>query len=105
MNAKVVNVAKASVTDWLRGKLCEVGVSPGFPKMEIIGDFEATLHGCKRIIQYSPEKIKLEVKKKGGTVTFEGSELVCTSFFVGAVVIEGKIERVEFSIPPREVKK
>lgn len=95
-------MSKMSVGEWLRGKFSEMGVPLNSARVEIVGDFEATVHGCRRIIHYSPEKISLQMKKKGGTVTLEGQGLVCSSFFVGAVVVEGKIERVELSGRGRE---
>lgn len=93
------------IGDWIKGKIEEASAPLSCGKVELLGDFEATIHGCKKIVYYTPEKIKLAMKKRGGLITLEGSKLVCTSFFVGAVVIEGKIERVELSEKILEGKK
>ncbi len=88
---------KTNPYEWIKGKISEISAPLSSSRVELLGNFAATVHGCKKIVQYSPEKIKLAMKKKGSAVTLEGSGLVCTSFFVGAVVVEGKIERVELS--------
>jgi sporulation protein YqfC len=90
-------MSKASVSEWLKSRISDASAPLRAGRIEIVGDFEVSVHGCRRIIHYSPEKISLQMKKKGGIVTFEGEGLLCTSFFVGSVVIEGKIEKVELS--------
>ena len=90
-------MGKMGVGEWLKDRFSEIKAPLSAGRIEICGNFEATVHGCKRIIHYSPERITLAMKEKGRTLTLEGRELVCVSFFVGAVVIEGIIERVELS--------
>ena len=93
----MIKLSKVSLGEWIKAKIDNVSAPLTYGTVELLGNFEASIHGCKKIIHYTPEKIKLAMKKKGGFLTIEGSELVCTSFFIGAVVIEGKIERVELS--------
>ena len=98
-------MSKMSMGEWFREHFAELGAPLNCGRVEIVGDFEATVHGCRRISHYSPEKISLQMKKRDGVVSVEGQDLVCTSFFVGAVVIEGKIKKVEISGGVKEGKR
>ena len=91
-----MSVSKWKIGEWVHGKLSDASAPLLAPRIEITGNFEVILHGCKRILSYTPERITLQMKR-GGEISIVGSTLVCSSFFIGAVVIEGRIESVLFS--------
>lgn len=62
--------------------------------MEIITNRELTVDGCKGVIEYDENYIKLNAKK--GTVTIFGVDLEIKSYSEAALFIAGKIERIEF---------
>ena len=64
------------------------------PLIEIRGRGEVTVRGCGKILVYTPEEIRLCLHD--GYVSVVGSRLVCTSYYVGAVGIEGKIHGISF---------
>ena len=53
------------------------------------------LSGCRKIIEYSPEKIK--VLLSGESVTLIGKELTLYDFFGDEIQISGNIEALEIS--------
>ena len=60
----------------------------------------ATVHGCHRILQYSPIEIQLLLSE--AVISLEGERLYCTSFGAGSVTVEGKIQRATYL--PKETK-
>ena len=72
-------------------KLMEEGLPP---KIEINSDKEAVVYGCRGILEYSPERIRLITSKM--TIRFCGFDLVITSMDRAAVVVCGKIISIEF---------
>ncbi|MCD7723587.1 MAG: YabP/YqfC family sporulation protein [Clostridiales bacterium] len=67
----------------------------GTGHIEIIGNRECVVDGLKSILEYSSEKIKLNIGRR--TVTFLGSALHIGSFTGDGAVIEGEIMTMEFS--------
>ena len=63
--------------------------------LEMRGRNSLLVKGCRRILQYSPVSIVLEVKKD--TLTIEGKRLVCTSYHSGGIGIEGVIFSLSFN--------
>lgn len=57
--------------------------------LEMRGRNSLLIKGCRRILAYSPECIKLKVKKD--TLTINGKRLACTSYHSGSVGVEGAI--------------
>lgn len=55
-----------------------------------------TVFGCLGIEEYGPTRISLYVH--GGTVAFEGKNLVCDSYTNVGTVISGYVESVLFSL-------
>lgn len=53
-----------------------------------------TAHGCRKILQYSPIEIRLELNRSA--VSIEGEGLYCTSFGTGSVTVEGSVRRVTY---------
>ena len=54
------------------------------------GREEATVHGCHRILSYSPQEICFGMKRDRLTVT--GERLYCSSFVGGTVTVMGRID-------------
>lgn len=71
-------------SDLLAGEVC----------VEIRGRKSLLMQGCRRILKYSPEEMILSAK--GFDVSVRGAGLVCLSYHEGAVIIDGKIENVDF---------
>lgn len=63
-------------------------------KVEIYSNRTAVVDGCKGVIEYYDSLIKLNIGC--GTITFSGSNMHITSFDLGAAVITGRIESVEY---------
>ena len=57
--------------------------------LELRGRNSLLVKGCRRILTYSPECIKLMVRKD--TLMINGKRLACTSYHSGSVGIEGTI--------------
>ena len=66
----------------------------GEPHLEIIGNFECVVDGLKSIIEYSSDRIKLNIGKRA--VTFLGYDLHITSLTTEGDVVQGTILSVEF---------
>lgn len=60
----------------------------------LTGDSRATLHGCRRILRYSPCEIRLCIGRR--EVSLTGERLICTCFSGGSVTVEGVIRAVSF---------
>lgn len=72
-------------------KAAESGFSP---KIEINSDREAVVFGCRGILEYSPERIRLVTSR--ATVRINGSGLLITSMDKAAVAVTGVISSIEF---------
>ncbi len=72
--------------------------------IEIRGQEAMTVRGGGKILVYTPEEICVVLGQ--GVLSVKGRRLVCTSYYVGAIGIEGKIEGVSFgeNAPSREGK-
>ena len=66
--------------------------------IEIRGQESMTVRGGGRILVYTPDRICMELGKE--VLTICGQRLACTSYYVGAIGIEGRIERVCFGNAP-----
>lgn len=71
-----------------------VGVTNGF-MAELRGQRTVTVRGCRRILTYSPETIRLDTRD--GEITIVGEELTCTAYSADSIGIEGRIGGVYFS--------
>ena len=60
-----------------------------------------TVFGCIGIEEYGPTRISLYVR--GGTVAFEGKDLICDSYTNVGSVVSGYVDNVIFSLS--EVKR
>ena len=67
---------------------------PGGSLLEIRGRQAITVRGSGKILRYTPEEVCVEL---GRTVlSVKGRRLVCTSYYLGALGIEGRIDEVTF---------
>ena len=58
------------------------------------GDREVVVYGCKKILLYTPQEIRLAIKKQCLCVC--GADLFCTSISGGAVTVEGRIAAIRY---------
>lgn len=63
-------------------------------RLELRGRNALTVHGCRRILDYRPEEIRLAVKN--AVLSVRGERLICTSYLAGAVSIDGRIDAMIF---------
>lgn len=81
---------KPSFTEWLAVKLDIPADSlSGGLRLDMRGRNTLTVHGCVRILDFSPCEIRLALHD--GTLTVGGQRLICTSYLAGAVGIDGYI--------------
>ncbi|MBE6719613.1 MAG: hypothetical protein E7571_03015 [Ruminococcaceae bacterium] len=64
------------------------------PHIEIIGNNECVVDGLKSILEYTKDKIRIDLGKY--SVTFFGDELYINSFSHEGAVVEGTIIGMEF---------
>ncbi len=64
--------------------------------IEIFSNKNAIVEGCKSIIDYGENYIKLKIKK--GFLTLSGSEFIISSFEEEKIVIKGNISSIEFCV-------
>ena len=80
-------------------KVCRyLGVTPDFlpseSMIEIRGRSYMMIHGSGKIISYTSEEIRIRLKKN--CLSVKGTGLVCISYHVDSVGIEGKISDISF---------
>ncbi len=63
-------------------------------RLDLRGRRALTVHGCRRIEDFSPTLIRLALAD--GSLTVRGCDLLCTSYLAGAVGIEGRICCLQF---------
>lgn len=63
-------------------------------RVDLRGRHTLTVHGCRRILDYAPETIRLSLGECALVVS--GERLICTSYLAGAVGIEGSIRGILF---------
>ena len=86
---------RPSLTEWLAVRMdIPADVWGSGLRLDMRGRNTLTVHGCTKILDFSPEAIRLRVPS--GTVAVCGERLVCTSYLAGAVGIEGYICSVCF---------
>ncbi len=93
------NEGRADKKERLSERVCRcLGVTPDFlpseSMIEIRGRSYVMIHGAGKITYYTPEEIRIRLKK--GCLSVKGVGLVCISYHVDSVGIEGKISDVCF---------
>ncbi|MBR5245775.1 MAG: YabP/YqfC family sporulation protein [Clostridia bacterium] len=64
------------------------------PKIEMSGNREIVIDGCKGVVEYGENLIKLNLGER--VLTLSGSDLVINSFDSGIAVINGQIGDISF---------
>lgn len=72
-----------------------VSVLPGVYHIEILGNKEAIIDGCKGVLEYEDNSIKLNLNSK--SVRFRGMNLELKAYAIEQVIISGIIISIEFS--------
>lgn len=66
------------------------------PHIEIFSNKSAIIEGCKSIVEYQENYIKIKIKK--GFLSLTGVEFLITSFDDDKIIIKGKIMSIEFCV-------
>lgn len=66
------------------------------PKVQLLSDREAVVEGCRAILNYDADYIRLNVGC--GTVAFCGNELRAEEYSGDTVILRGKIRTVELGM-------
>ena len=66
----------------------------GSPRLEFVGNGECVVDGLKGILEFTNDRIKIDLGKYA--VTFIGDELYINSFSRDGAVVEGTIISAEF---------
>ena len=94
--ARAGKTERRGFTEWLAVKLdIPADLTGGGLRLDLRGRNSLTVHGCRRILDFSPCEVKLAVET--ATLTVTGCRLICTAYLAGAVGIEGYICSVSFA--------
>ncbi|MBE6530233.1 MAG: hypothetical protein E7680_06530 [Ruminococcaceae bacterium] len=66
----------------------------------IYGNRRAVIRGCRKILSYEPDEIRILLGKR--SVRVSGKDLRCVSFAVGSTTVEGRIRSVSFEENQKE---
>ena len=69
-------------------------VVAGFNHIELFGNREAVVNGCEGILEYSEEKIKINMGKN--TILFSGCDMCMREYGPSRAKITGMIASIEF---------
>ncbi len=95
MKHSVENKSRATLSEWMSVHLdIPADLGPDALRLDLRGRNTLTVHGCRRIVDFTPCSIRLALA--GCELLVEGERLTCTSYLAGAVGIEGCICRMEF---------
>ena len=64
------------------------------PRIELLGNHQAMLEGCRGVLYYDDNRIEISLGKY--RILFLGSELRLTSLAGGDAIVAGSIEKIEF---------
>ena len=67
---------------------------PGTGLVELRGRGGVTVQGGGKILTYTPDLIRIQMKES--CLSIVGKRLVCTSYFLGSVTVDGWISSVSF---------
>ena len=70
------------------------GMTMGESRLLLLGNRELTVEGCKGILEYEPEQIRLNLGT--GSLTIRGSELTLLSLEPDYAQVGGRFASVEF---------
>ena len=66
------------------------------PMINLSSNREASVDGCRGVVDYYDDRIKLSIQ--GGSVTFFGQGLHITSFTENSAVLSGRLQNIEFQV-------
>lgn len=90
------------VPEWLAVKLdFPPDVLCGGMRVELRGRNALTVHGCHRILTYTPCMIRLALT--GCILRISGERLICQSYLAGAVGVDGRIDTLHFESEEDEI--
>ncbi|MGI5895739.1 MAG: YabP/YqfC family sporulation protein [Oscillospiraceae bacterium] len=69
-------------------------LSSGITQIELLGNSEAVVEGCKGILEYDDNIIRIAIHKM--EVKFSGIDLSIKSLNSESIIIEGQISGIEF---------
>lgn len=88
--------ARPSRAEWLAVKLdIPADVTGGGLRVDLRGRNSLTVHGCRRILDFSPCEIKLELED--AILTVCGCRLICTAYLSDAVGVDGYVCSLTFA--------
>ena len=86
---------RPTAAEWLAVKLdIPADLFWGGLRLDLRGRNSLTVHGCRRILDFSPCEVRLALKES--VLVIQGRRLICTSYLAGAVGIEGCICDIRF---------
>ncbi len=88
------------VPEWLAVKLdVPSDILSGGLRIELRGRHTLLVHGCRKILQYTSEEMRLAMR--GCVLCVTGERLICHTYLAGAVGVEGKINGICFLDDPK----
>ena len=86
---------RCRLPEWLAVKRdIPADVAGGGLRLDMRGRHTLLVHGCRKILDFTPCEVRLAVTD--ATLTVSGRRLICTSYLAGAVGIEGYICGISF---------
>ena len=89
------NDRRPTLPEWLAVKLdIPADVTGDGLRLDMRGRHTLTVHGCRKILDFTPCEVRLALESS--TLTVSGRRLICTAYLAGAVGIAGYICAVTF---------
>lgn len=86
---------RCPLPEWLATRLdVPSDLWTGGMRLEVRGRNSVVVHGCRRIVGYRPDEVRLLMKSC--FVVVRGQRLSCISYLAGAVEVEGQIDALCF---------
>lgn len=87
---------RPSRAEWLAVKLdVPADVTGGGLRVDLRGRNSLTVHGCRRILDFSACEVKLELED--AILTVCGCRLICTAYLADAVGVDGYVCSLSFT--------
>lgn len=68
----------------------------GMPKMTMVGNLQVFIENHHGIIEFSDQLVRININL--GEIVIRGTGLVLRNIFTEEILIEGTIEKIEFSV-------
>ena len=97
------NDRRPTLPEWLAVKLdIPADVTGDGLRLDMRGRHTLTVHGCRKIVEYRPDRVRLQMKSC--YLLVRGCRLICVSYLAGAVELEGQIDGVCFENEEEDVR-